>query len=441
MIGSLRFRLGTLANGETGFSRYLQETKLLEKSHEAVLRQHVRRKLALTLAHATATVPWYRARYPLFDERSEPWDFFSLMASVTKQDLQTDAPLFRSTSYQGRVVRKVTGGSTGQPIVVYKDPRAVSYERAASWSFYSSYGLQIGSKCIRFWGTPTSASRSLRSPLADFAANRTTLTAFGLGSNELRAHWLRCVRLQAPFWYGYASMLGALAEFVDASGEDGRSAGARVIVSTSEVLLPHIRQSLSRVFGALVRDEYGCGEFGPIAYECEAGLMHVVENNVLVEIVKHDGSKALPGESGQLLVTDLNNRAMPLIRFSIGDLGEVGGSCSCGRSSATLKRIWGREYDFLVDADGRKYHGEFIMYLFEDLASKGVTINQFQVIQDSSGALEVRLVGDVHSDRESLDIVCSELRSRLPNLPVAGKLVSSIEKRPSGKTPLIIRRG
>lgn len=441
MLGRLLFSAGTLANGEFGFSRRLRETSALEWASPDEGRSHTTAKLGQAIAYAVSNVPWYRSLKGLVADTNDPWTALRSFPEISKATLQSSSGDLRSLVYRGRVIRKTTGGSTGQPVTVFKDPAAVSFERAASWSFYRSYGLEIGDKCVRFWGSPTTANRALRAQLADLASNRITLSAFGIGATELDAHWKRCVTAQAPFFYGYSSMLAAFADHLSSHDLDGTRTGVKVIVSTSEVLTDSYRMLLDRVFHATVRDEYGCGEFGPIAYECEAGLLHVAGNNVVAEVITPDGRNAEVGESGRLLITDLNNRAMPLIRFAIGDNAERGGPCTCGRSGETLRRVWGREYDFIELSDGRRYHGEFLMYLFEDLAGQGLVVNQFQVIQERDRSVEIRIVGDGEEAYEKARRVEVEARKRLGGLDVSCVVVRSIERRASGKTSLIIRRG
>ncbi len=427
-------------NGERDFAARLRETASVERMQAEVVNAHVIRKVFSTLAHATRSVPWYRERIGTLERPRDVWELLTAFPELTKAELQLHEAELRSASYHGRIVHKTTGGSTGQPVRVAKDPSAVSFERAATWSFYQSYGIGIGDRCIRFWGSPTTPRRALRARLADLASNRVTLSAFGLGERELESHWKRCLNFQAPFFYGYASMLAAFAEYIEGRGLDGTRTGVKVIVSTSEVLTKAHRDLLSRVFQATIRDEYGCGEFGPIAYECESGLLHVAYNNVLAEVITTDGRTALPGESGRLVITDLNNQAMPLIRFSIGDNAEVGGRCACGRNSPTLRRIWGREYDFIELPDGRRYHGEFLMYLFEDLATRGLRVNQFQVIQERDLSVTLRIVGAGAGAEIVAQAAATEARKRLAGLSVTCLVVEEIERRSSGKTPLIIRR-
>ena len=441
MLGRFLFAVGTFVSGERGFDRRLRQTVWLERQPADVLRDHVSAKLSSTLSRAVASTPWYQPFRQSVEGQNDAWQALQCFPELTKAALQHHRAELTSRSYRGRVVHKTTGGSTGQPVTVAKDPGAVSFERAATWSFYQSYGIEIGSRCVRFWGTPTTANRAARAFFADLASNRITLSAFGVGDREMERHWMRCKDYQAPFFYGYSSMLAAFAQYVEEHGLDGSSCGVKAIVSTSEVMTEVHRNLLQRVFKATIRDEYGCGEFGPIAYECEAGLLHVASNNVVVEVITDDGRAARVGESGRLIVTDLNNLAMPLIRFNVGDFAELGGNCTCGRTGKTLVKIWGREYDFLELPDGRKYHGEFLMYLFEDLSTAGVRINQFQVIQDRDLSVSIRIVGSGVPSEIAARAVEAEARRRLPGVAVSCVVVEEIERRASGKTPLIIRRG
>jgi phenylacetate-CoA ligase len=444
MLGRLLFSLGTLANGESGFAAKLRETARIERESPDAVNAHIARKLRGALEYAASSTPWYKEHgVTLPANWADPTTNLNRFPVISKSDLQQSTEKLRASGYNGRIVRKTTGGSTGQPVTVYKNPDAVVYERAASWSFYQSYGINVGDRCIRFWGTPTTTGRSRRSRLADLASNRTTLSAFGIDDATLLEHWQYCQRVKAPFFYGYASMLATFAEFMEQRGLDGRQLGTKAIVSTSEVLTDAHRQLFTRVFGAVTRNEYGCGEFGPIAYECEEGLLHITYNNVVVEVVDTNGQPVQVGESGALLVTDLNNRAMPLVRFGIGDFAERGptGTCRCGRNGPTLRRVWGREYDFVFGADGKRYHGEFLMYLFEDMAQQGYSVNQFQVVQEEDRSVELRLVGEHSKLAATAAALEGEARRRLPGLVISSRIVTDIERRSSGKTPLIIQRG
>jgi phenylacetate-CoA ligase len=188
-------------------------------------------------------------------------------------------------------------------------------------------------------------------------------------------------------------MLDAFASHLNEAGIDGKQLGLKLVVTTAEVLSDPQRARLQRVFGCPVQNEYGCGEVGPIAYECPRGALHVMSDHLLVELLANGERPAAPGESGEVVVTDLANRAMPLVRYRLGDFAVAGTApCLCGRGFPTLQRIWGREYDFVETGDGRRFHGEFFMYLFEELRQHGIGIPQFQVVQEGPADLAIAVL-------------------------------------------------
>jgi phenylacetate-CoA ligase len=129
---------------------------------------------------------------------------------------------------------------------------------------------------------------------------------------------------------------------------------------------------------------------------------------------------------------------MPLIRYQLGDYALVGDSCPCGRALPVLSAIWGRAYDFVVGADGRRYHGEFFMYLIEDLRRSGVAIGAFQVQQTAADRIEVVIVPAERSRGDEEPAVVRLLSERLPGMQVRVSRASSIPRKPSGKMQLIV---
>jgi phenylacetate-CoA ligase len=147
-----------------------------------------------------------------------------------------------------------------------------------------------------------------------------------------------------------------------------------------------------RVFDAPIADEYGSSETEIIAFECPEGNRHIISENVLVEVVKDTDKTA---EAGEIVVTDLNNRLMPLIRYRLGDRGILGDhACPCGRNLPILKEIQGRtsEVRYVKTPDGRLIHSVAFAYLFEDMADLGIRIAQFRAIQETTHDVRVLIV-------------------------------------------------
>lgn len=426
--------------GEASVFSGLEEVRQLEYGAPEILQRREEERLAEMLNHAQSDSPYYHRAWPgsrhisANDARAR----LAELPFITKQDLQDHVDDLRADPQPRRVMRKITGGSTGQAVTVYKDANAVGREMAASWLGYGWFGINRGDRAARFWGTPRTLKRRLRFAAADFAMHRIRFSAFAFDDADMEAYWVRCLHFRPQYFYGYVSMLVEFASFLERRGYNGRDLALTAIVTTSEVLASPQRALLQRVFGARVQNEYGCGEVGPIAYECERGSLHVMSQNVHVEVLKEDHSAADIGEAGEVVVTDLNNRAMPLVRYRLGDFAERGEPCSCGRAFPVLRRVWGRQYDFVMGPSGRRYHGEFLMYFFEDLRATGVDVRQFQVIQRGADRFDVKVVVPDAISAGFEGQLATELSERLEGVRVDVQRVAEIERAPSGKMRIIL---
>jgi phenylacetate-CoA ligase len=233
--------------------------------------------------------------------------------------------------------------------------------------------------------------------------------------------------------FGYASSLYQFAQFVRKSQIHGITFDG--IISSAEVLPLALRQVIEETFQCRVFNRYGTKELGGVACECEAhqGLHISVENN-LVEILDDDGVVG-PGETGSLVVTNLNNLAMPFIRYSIGDEGawEEGGGCSCGRGSPRLKTVEGRIVDQFITRDGRTSWAGFAGDGYSSLLAHP-SIKQFQIIQESLDKITVLLVKDGEIPATNLVRLESALHAAFgKEIEVEFRFPDHIDRLPSGK--------
>lgn len=427
------------AIGEGSLFRRLEALESIQWWPAEKVEELQRQRLADLLSYAATHSEHYRAilggRASV--EVDEALGILRSLPLLTKTDVQTKTPQLLAVPAPGRLTRKTTGGSTGQAVTILKDRFALAFERAAMWLGYGWAGIHFGDRCARFWGSQFDGRRRLLGRAGDFAMNRLRFSAFAFDDADLERYWRRCLAFRPAYLYGYVSMLEAFAAFIDRRGYDGRAIGARAVITTSEVLAPPQRALLERVFGTRTFVEYGCGEVGPIAYECEQGSLHMMSADLVVEFLDDRGNPVGDGESGQIVLTDLNSRAMPLIRYRIGDNGIAGKACACGRGFPVLAKIWGRAYDVVQGVDGRRYHGEFFMYLFEDLRKSGREIRQFQVVQDRPDHLTIRIVADSETVTDIAPIIKDHLAAKLPGIEVVVERVDVIERSASGKTQVV----
>ena len=425
--------------GEAGVFRALHLLRALEQRRAEEVRAEQEARLRRALAYAAARTPYYRERWPSIDfARTDGREALTQLPTIDKQTLQQHAAALEAVPKPSRTTRKTTGGSTGQAVTVTKDRNALAWEMASSWLGYGWFGVQRGDRAARFWGDPFTLKRRMRYAAADFAMNRVRFSAFAFDARSFREYWRRTVAFEPDYFYGYASMLVEFARFVEAHGLDATRLGLRVVISTSEVLSDVHRELLGTVFGCPVQNEYGCGELGPIAYSCERGPLHIMTSNVFVEVLRSDGSPADIGQAGELVVTDLNNRAMPLIRYRVGDFGVRAAGCDCGRPFPALERIFGRAYDFVRGLDGMKFHGEFFMYLFEELRQRGLGVDQFQIVQTDVAHVRADVVTASDPDPALLAHVADRIAEHLPGMQLTVRRVAEIRRAPSGKMRVVI---
>jgi phenylacetate-CoA ligase len=413
-------------------SQYWPRERLVELQSE---------KLQRLVAHAGRAVPFYRDRLGSGATSLRGLDDLARLPFLTKANLQAASRTSASEVGHGRLIEKTTGGSTGQPVTLWKTGEAWLWELAATWRGYAWAGIDIGDPQARFWGVPFSPSGRRSARLTDWICHRKRLSAFAFDDASLRRYVTELKRFRPKYFYGYVSMLEAFADFVESEFPTWDPELA-CIVTTSEVLTPAIRSRLGSVFKTRVFNEYGSGELGTVAHECPDGGFHLSEENLIVELLDGDRHCA-PGEVGELVITEINNLAMPLIRYRTGDFATLAsGECACGRTLRRLESVHGRAYDMIVNSAGRRFHGEFMMYVFEEIKRGGVGIKQFQVVQEAIDRFRVRVVKETGYGPDTERLVRRRIHEHVdPAAEVVFEEVDGIERSRSGKMRLIVGLG
>jgi phenylacetate-CoA ligase len=157
------------------------------------------------------------------------------------------------------------------------------------------------------------------------------------------------------------------------------------------MLLCNEREAIERTFGVPVTNRYGCEEVSLIACECEQHQgLHINAEHCYVEFLRDDGRPCAPGQDGRILVTELVNFGMPMLRYEVGDRGIPSSrTCPCGRQLPLMESITGRTADFLVASDGSRVAG---ISLIENTLTRFAGIRQLQLVQESRQRLDVYLV-------------------------------------------------
>lgn len=394
-------------------------------------------KLMKMVAYAKSNIPVYRKLYKDINVNDiRTLGDLKHLPFITKAMLKQDAKSFEPYKKEWRTTKKTTGGSTGQPLTIIKNRKAFASELAATWRGYEWAGIRIGDRQARFWGIPFKKKDRLLARATDLLCNRMRLSAFAFTKESLEKYTEKLVKFRPDYFYGYVSMLDEYCEYFISSGIQSPFK-LKAIVTTSEVLHDESRDKIESVFKTKIFNEYGCGEIGSIAHECKCGAMHICAENMILEVI-NDGNVCKTGELGEIVVTELNNSAMPLIRYKIGDFARYNDKrCECGVNLPVIEDIKGRAYDTIRLPDGKMFHGEFFMYIFEDAKRKNMGIAKFQVIQTGRKEISLRIVREKGYGIETEGYICMRIREGMGDVRILFEYVDDIEREKSGKMRLI----
>jgi phenylacetate-CoA ligase len=210
------------------------------------------------------------------------------------------------------------------------------------------------------------------------------------------------------------------------------------VLCGAEAVLSGDRAALERAFGPGIFDTYGSRETMLVASECERHTgLHLSEENLLVEIAGPDGKPLPPGESGDVIVTDLNNWGMPFIRYQNGDVASMAAKpCVCGRGLRMLERVEGRRADTLTDGAGNPIPGILVHVLFADAHSD--LVRQFQAVQRRDGRVVLKVVRGAGFTDAKFDVSLKRFTEYLRGSPLTIEFHDSIPPGPNGKRRTIV---
>ncbi len=335
-------------------------------------------------------------------------------------------------SVPGGPIRYNTGGSSGEPLIFYFDKRRQAYDKAARMRTHQWWGVRPGEKEAYIWGSPVELSKQDRiKNIRDWITNELLLSAFDLSEQSVGWFVERLRRFGPKCLFGYPSSISLMCQLARRVGLDLTDLPVQVVFSTAEVLYDHQKEIISEALGGVpVVNGYGSREGGFIAHECPEGRMHITSENVIVEFIK-DGKPVGPGQDGEIVITHLDNYAMPFIRYRTGDIGQPSDeTCPCGRGLEVMKVVKGRTTDFVVAPDGRWIHGLALIYVIRDIPG----VRQYQIIQEDVDSIRVRVVLDDGFPADGLERIQGGITDRMgAEVRVDVEQVSEIAQDPSGK--------
>ncbi len=421
--------------------RYAPETfsilKIL-RAHERWSREeivaHQMNALRETIGSARRNVPHY-ARY----DHNEIRTFADLrrLPVLARETVRQNHEQFLSAATPARQrISAGTTGTTGGNLRV-----AFTQELArANWACllrqWAWAGVAAQQPRVTLFGARVVPAQCSEAPfwVYNLPERQILMSIFHLAEKTAPEYLAFLHKQEGKILEGFPSVLGILADFATQRRESFRM---RTIFTSGEPLYPASRAKIEAAFQCKVFDSYGMTEYCGLIHECAHGQMHLVPEFGFLEILDESDQPVAEGEEGFFVWTGFLNRAMPLIRYRIGDRGRWlhGSACTCGLQFPLVIPTITRESEILRCADGRLFSPRALNQLLKDATS----LRYCQFVHDRPERVIVRAVSANGGAHEDMMAIRSKLQKLLgPAMRVTAEIAAEPLVLAGGKIPLII---
>jgi len=416
--------------------QWLKKTQWFDKEQLQEVQLELLQQL---VKHCYDSVPYYRK---LMDERAikssdiKMLDDINQFPILTKKDVLEAEDSIISTRYpRWRLRAARTGGSTGMPLVIYRNWFSIGNEHAFVRRQWDWAGIGFSDKCAYFMSRIVAKPDQKDDYLYAYdPIMRDLILSNHHLSNETAKEYIDVMKkYRVKAVVGYPSAIGFLAKTCPDSCIE---LGLNAVLTTSEILTNSMREVIAKTFGCKVFDFYGSAERVCYIHTCEHGSYHIIPEYGLTELIPLDQSD---DKRCKIVATGFWNRAMPLIRYDMGDVVvKSERTCPCGRLFQLVESIDGREGDVIKTLSGRHIGVTLIIQLLYVICGTRY-IAESQIVQDSIDHLTIKYVPTRKFSQEDLNNFRSLIVKYLPSeLKFDFQKVETVERTDSGKIrPLV----
>ncbi len=394
-----------------------------------------RKLLYEIVSYAVAHVPYYRN---IAHERN-----ISLTLENIEQDLRKFPVLTKEIiKKEGKRLYSeekiaytigTSGGSTGEPVRLRQD--AAAFVNTDKY-FLSFAGYDIGDKTLMLWGSEKDVFEGtigLKAKISNRFIHRLRfLNSFRMDDRQME-EYVKVINTWKPkVIRAYVQSIFELSSYIIRNKKKVYSPAG--IVVSAGTLFPEWKKQIEKVFQCPVINQYGSREVSGIAISCPHQThLHCNMFVNYVEIVDERAENAEPGVDGNIIITNLRNKSMPLLRYAIGDIGALSAekSCPCGRNTHMLKYVKGRTVNVFRTRDGKRIDGEYFTHLFYGRD----WVNRFQVIQNDYEQIDihVELRQGQNPVNDEMDDICDKIRLVMGACSIRVIYDETLPASPSGK--------
>ncbi|NNC49651.1 MAG: phenylacetate--CoA ligase family protein [Flaviramulus sp.] len=373
--------------------------------------------------------------YKKFAKNVDPKDWNSIPI-MTKRDLQIPLNERLSEGFtQKNVYINKTSGSSGDPFIFAKD----KFCHALTWAIfidrYRWFDLDFNnSKEARFYGIPLDNIGYYKERIKDKLSNRFRFSVFDLSDSQLEKNLETFKNTSFDYLNGYTSSIVQFAKFLNRKNIVLKSVcpSIKACIVTSEMLFDDDKTLLQSQLGVPIINEYGAAELGLIAFQNQQKEWLINTDDMFIEVLDEKNRIVPYGEEGRLVITSLYNKAHPLIRYDLGDIGKL--SKTSTSRKLILKTLIGRTNDLVKLPSGKKAVGLTFYYVTKTVIEDDGNVKEFIIEQLKLDVFKISYVSNYELSEKKIKSIKNVIYQYLePHLNVLFEKKTALDRSNRGK--------
>jgi phenylacetate-CoA ligase len=369
-----------------------RKTTILQKyneiqHYETLNREQIadeqKRRLAVLLLYVKKNNPFYGKLLKIFSDseiQNEPVIILQTLPLADKEFLNANYNEIFVQDTGKSIQQKQTGGSTGTPFKYFINKDSISHTWAFVYRFWNKYaGYNFGDPYTTVAGNSLHSHGKKLFEFFYYFLQSNYLVKGDIISGDMQFDYNRLNK--SMLVYGYPSSINLLLKYYPGLFADSHD--LKAIFTTSELLIPQVRDSIEKASGKKVFDMYGANDGGIVSSECHChNGYHYNMLSCYPESIDFQGQH-------ELVLTNFFNFNFPFIRYRVGDLGRiVTEPCSCGNPFDRITDLKGRTRDLIYLKNNKVFHGS----LLNSLMFRYPEIKLYKVVQRKDYSIELKIM-------------------------------------------------
>ncbi|TAD84768.1 MAG: phenylacetate--CoA ligase family protein [Bacteroidetes bacterium] len=431
LLEHLVLPLGDFATGGA-FVKELRSARAVAAFTRQQIDELSKRKLHRLLLHATQNSVHYAPFAAGATPEAHVQEWLQQFPILDKPTLRVAMPQMLTQPQKG-LVKCASSGSTGFQSITYQSKKQRSITRAVQTLWWEWAGYRLGQPILQTGITP---NRSFEKTIKDRLFQTYYLHAFAHGKDEAIKALLWAKRQNKPALGGYSSSLYVLATM---ALEAGIEVKFKTAFTWGDKLFDHYRATIQKAFGCKTFESYGSAEGFMMAGQGDQDTLYQMSPYVWLEIVDDAGNTVPDGEIGNVIVTNLDSYAMPMIRYKVGDLAiKLPADQYPAQSKFNfpqLQKVVGRDTDLVKTRSGKYMVVHSFTGIFEHLPE----VSQFCVVQSNLDGINIQYIPGKGFQAAILNHIAGKILAYLQEpFDISFTEVTHIAPTKSGKPQLIV---